>query len=64
MDENVSYPLRRRSNSRTSSPDVRKFLASLPIHIVYDLKYVRIFSLKLKKCEFQKKYVQCSDSGS
>lgn len=30
---------RKRSTSRTHSPDVRQFLQPLPMHIAYDLKY-------------------------
>lgn len=43
VDENVTDSLRKKSNSRTGSPDIRQFLTPLPMHIAYDLKYVRIF---------------------
>uniref|UniRef100_A0A158Q7I2 UDENN domain-containing protein n=1 Tax=Elaeophora elaphi TaxID=1147741 RepID=A0A158Q7I2_9BILA len=40
VDENVTDSSRKRSNSRTASPDIRQFLAPLPMHIAYDLKNV------------------------
>uniref|UniRef100_A0A5S6PJ09 Uncharacterized protein n=3 Tax=Brugia TaxID=6278 RepID=A0A5S6PJ09_BRUMA len=40
VDENVTDSSRKRSNSRTGSPDIRQFFTPLPMHIAYDLKNV------------------------
>ncbi|CAG9535634.1 unnamed protein product [Cercopithifilaria johnstoni] len=40
VDENATDSARKRSNSRTASPDVRQFLAPLPVQIAYDLKNI------------------------
>ncbi|VDO28728.1 unnamed protein product, partial [Onchocerca flexuosa] len=40
MNENIADSSRKKSNSRTGSPDIRQFLAPLSVHIAYDLKNV------------------------
>ncbi|EJD76428.1 DENN domain-containing protein 5A, variant [Loa loa] len=40
LNENVTDSSRKRSSSRGGSPDIRQFLAPLPMHIAYDLKNV------------------------
>ncbi|KAM3719479.1 DENN domain-containing protein 5A [Dirofilaria immitis] len=39
-NKNVSNSSRKKNNSRTGSPDIRQFLAPLPVNIAYDLKNV------------------------
>uniref|UniRef100_A0A8R1TK21 DENN domain-containing protein 5A n=1 Tax=Onchocerca volvulus TaxID=6282 RepID=A0A8R1TK21_ONCVO len=40
MNENIADSSRKKSNSRTGSPDIRQFLTPLSVHIAYDLKNV------------------------
>lgn len=52
MDESMIGSPRRRSVSRTSSPDMRQFLPPLPMHIAYDLKFVK-FLFSFDSCNIK-----------
>lgn len=56
MNENIADSSRKKSNSRTGSPDIRQFLTPLSVHIAYDLK---LESSKFEMNNFKSKKKYC-----